>query len=97
MNYEQFIQSQIRRHERVLADIRAGRVFWCEDCESWVPADEMRPSPWGGDWPMCVECLAESRLEDNLLDADEAERRLTADVGDIPYEEWDFGVEEAQQ
>lgn len=90
MNYEQFIQAQLRRYERFLADIRAGRVFWCETCECWVPIEEERPDPWGGDWSMCAECLTDSWLEDNLLDVDEA------DFGDVPSEEWDFGVEEAK-
>src|SRR5438093_11075878 len=42
MNDEQFVQSQILFHERVLADIKAGMVFWCETRECWVPMDEKR-------------------------------------------------------
>jgi hypothetical protein len=74
MNYEQFIQSEIRSRECLLADIRAGKVFWCESCEGWAPIDEKRQDPWGGDWPACAECLAESGLQDNLLNADEADK-----------------------
>jgi hypothetical protein len=71
MNYEQFIQFQILWHERVLADISAGRVFWCETCECWVPIDEKREDPWGGDWPVCIDCLADSGLPDSLVTEDE--------------------------
>lgn len=71
MNYEQFIRSEIPRHERVLADIRAGKVFWCETCECWVPIDEKREDPWGGDWPVCIDCLADSGLADSLVSEDE--------------------------
>ena len=85
MNYEQFMQSQILFHERVLADIKAGRVSWCEDCESWVPVEEMRPDPWGGDWPMCIDCIADQGLDDNLLDPAEAEeeKRHMQDQGEL--------------
>jgi hypothetical protein len=73
MNYEQFVRSQIVFHEQMLADIKAGKVFWCETCECWVPMDEKREDPWGGDWPVCIDCIADQGLDDNLLDAAEAE------------------------
>ena len=90
MNYEQFIQAQIRRYERFLADIRAGRVFWCETCECWVPIEEERPDPWGGDWSMCIDCMFDQGLEDNLLDAAEADEENFDKIPD------GFGVEEAK-
>ncbi len=93
MNYEQFIRSQIVFHERVLADIRAGRVFWCEDCESWVQMDEKRQDPWGGDWPICIDCLADSGLEDSLVSDDEYNEHL-ADSATEAAERTD---EEAEQ
>jgi hypothetical protein len=76
MTYESFIRSQILFHERLLADIRAGRVFWCETCECWVPIDEKRQDPLGGNWPVCEECLADSGLEDSLVSEDEYKEHL---------------------
>jgi hypothetical protein len=76
MTYEQFVESQILFHERVLADIRAGRVSWCEDCETWVPAEEMRADPWGGDWRMCIDCIADQGLDDSPVSEDEYEEHL---------------------
>jgi hypothetical protein len=71
MNYEQFIQFQILWHERLLDNIKAGKLGWCEDCESWVPVEELRPNPLGGDWPVCIDCLADSGLEDSLVTEEE--------------------------
>jgi hypothetical protein len=85
MNYDQFIQSQILFHERVLADIRAGTVSWCEECECLVPVEEMRANPWGGDCPMCIDCIADQGLDDNVLDPAETEeekQQLTANPED---------------
>lgn len=104
MTHRQFVQSRVRQMEELIAEIRAGRFSWCEDCESWVPAGEMRPSPWGGDaWPTCAECLAESGLEGNVLGADEAdeeERQLRAkgerSVWDFEKIRDAFGAEEAK-
>ena len=71
MNYEQFIKSKIHGHERLLDNIKAGKLGWCGDCECWVPVEEMRANPWGGDWPMCYECVADSGLLDSLVTEDE--------------------------
>ena len=85
MTYEQFIQSQILFHKRVLADITAGRVFSCETCECWVPMNEKRQDPWGGEWPVCIDCLADQGLDDSLLDPAEAEegKRHMQDQGEL--------------
>ena len=77
MTYEQFIQSRILFHEPVLADILAGRVFWCETCECWVPMDDKRRDPWGGDWPVCIDCLADQGSDDSLVSEDEYEEHLS--------------------
>jgi hypothetical protein len=61
------------RHTSNEGRIRAGKVLWCEDCECWVPVEEMRPDPWGGNWQMCIDCIADQGLDDNLLDPAEAE------------------------
>lgn len=53
-----------RQWEELQADIRAGKVERCEDCEEWVPADEMRDDPWGGGERLCIDCLADQGIED---------------------------------
>ena len=76
MNYEQFVRSKILFHERLLADIRAGRVFWCDDCECWCPMGEKRQAPWSSDWFVCIECLEDSGLLDSLVSDDEYNEHL---------------------
>ena len=82
MNYEQFVRSQILFHEQMLADIKSGKLFWCGTCECWVPMDEKREDPWGGDWPVCIDCIADQGLNDNLLDPAEAEEQHLKDQGE---------------
>ena len=76
MSYEQSVLSQILSHEQVLADIRAGRVFWCETCECWVPIGERREDPFGSEWPICIDCLQDSGLPDTLVSDDEYNEHL---------------------
>jgi hypothetical protein len=94
MTYEQFIESRILWHERVLADIRAGKVFWCEGCKCWVPIDEKRQDPWAGDWPVCAECLANSSLEDNLVTEEEYHERLADSAMEAEARKTDQAAEE---
>ena len=54
---EQFVESQICFYERVLADIRAGRVFLCHDCGWWCAMAEKCQDAWGGDRPVCIKYL----------------------------------------
>jgi hypothetical protein len=85
-SYSQFVEGQIMQMEELISNIRAGKVSWCEDCESWVPSEESRPDPWGGDWPMCIDCIADQGLDDNVLDPAEAEedKQHLQDQGEQP-------------
>jgi hypothetical protein len=76
MDYMQYVETRIRQMEELIANIRAGKVFWCEDCESWVPVEELRPNPWGGDWLMCIDCIADQGLDDSLVSEDEYNEHL---------------------
>lgn len=68
MQYRQYIETRVGQMEELLENIKAGRLGWCEDCDCWVPTEELRPNPWGTDcdWPMCIECLADQGLDDNI-------------------------------
>jgi hypothetical protein len=85
MDYMQYVEMRIKQMEGLVADIRAGKLLWCEDCECWVPVEEMRPDPWGGNWQMCIDCIADQGLDDNLLDSAEAEeeKRQMQDEGEL--------------
>jgi hypothetical protein len=50
---------------------RSAKLGWCEDCESWLPVEELRPNLWAGDWPVCIDCLEDSGLLDSLVSGDE--------------------------
>jgi len=67
-SYEQFVQSRVKALEELLADIKAGKVFWCEGCESWVPVEGKRVDPLS-DWPVCDECQEDGIDPDNIGDA----------------------------
>jgi len=87
-SYSQFVEGQIMQMEELIANIRAGKV-WCEDCDSWVPVEEIRPNPWGGDWPMCIDCIADQGLDGNLLDPAEADvekPQLTTEITEMTGE-----------
>jgi hypothetical protein len=45
--------------KRLAADIRAGKVVWCGQCDEWVLPEEMRSDPG-----MCIDCLVENEFED---------------------------------
>jgi hypothetical protein len=76
MDYMQYVETRIGQMEELLGYIRSGKLFWCETCECWVPIDEKRQDPWGGEWPVCEECLADCGLEDSLVSENEYKEHL---------------------
>jgi hypothetical protein len=56
-------EEEAREIEQFEADVRAGKVAWCDACEEWVPSVQMRPNPWEGGPPMCIDCLADQEFE----------------------------------
>jgi hypothetical protein len=50
--------------KRLAADILDGKVEWCETCEEWAPADEMRDDSRGIGERICIDCLADQGIED---------------------------------
>ena len=75
MNYEQFVRSQILFRRAGVAGHRAGRVL--VEAGIRVPVEEMRANPWGGDWPMCIDCIADQGLDDSLVSDDEYNEHLS--------------------
>lgn len=57
-------EEEAREIEQFEADVRAGKVAWCDACEEWVPRDEMRDDPWGSRERICIDCLADQGIED---------------------------------
>jgi hypothetical protein len=50
--------------KKLAADIRAGKVAWCGQCEEWELPGEWRPNTWDQGAPMCIECMAENEIKD---------------------------------
>jgi hypothetical protein len=67
-SYEQFVQSRFKALEELLADIKAGKVFYCATCECWVPVADKRQDPLS-DWPVCDECQEDGIDPDNIGEA----------------------------
>jgi hypothetical protein len=66
--YEQFVEARVKSLEELLADIKAGRVFFCATCEMWVPVEDQRQDPLS-DWPACDECQEDGIDPDNIGEA----------------------------
>lgn len=56
-------EEEAREIKQFEADVRAGKVVWCDACEEWVPRDEMRDDPWGSGERICIDCLADQGIE----------------------------------
>ena len=76
--YRQFVENSIKQMEERIGKIRASQIHYCGMCDGWVPVEEIRADPLGGDFPICIDCLAENNLEDNLMDPVEAELKEPA-------------------
>jgi hypothetical protein len=63
--YEKFMEGRIKGLEELLADIKAGKVFFCATCECWVPIENKRQDPLS-DWPVCGECQEDGIDPDNV-------------------------------
>jgi len=56
--------------------------------------EEMRANPWGGDWPMCDECVADSGLLDSLVSDDEYNEHLADAAMEAEARKTDHEAEE---